>query len=386
MSLDAGREFQQCEHLTASMRSDFIVALPPSSRHGGDGVCASDWPGRLERFGASALTRSAGDWIEQALPVQGIARLRAGLQSQPYSRHRHDTYSISVTRSGVQEFDYRGSVHRSLPGQVVVLHPDELHDGRPGTEAGFVYFGLHLDPARVFEAACGEIGEASLPFVANPVMTDPALASVILGACDGPLEPLHADELIQAVSHSLLRNGRLRSNRARRRAVSDKVVGRAREFLEENCTRVVNAAELEAACGETRFTVGAQFRLRFGTSPYRFLLMRRLDRVRSRLGGPCDLADLAQEFGFADQAHMTRAFKAAFGTTPSTFMRLCSAGFATELRDGCRHEDTVSSTDCNDLQVARSGAGTAWMPRRERERAEPSDPRGEHADTKSRRS
>jgi AraC-like DNA-binding protein len=298
------------------MRSDFIVALPPSSRHGADRVCASGLPGGLER---------SGDWIEQAPAVQGIARLRAGLKSQPYSRHRHDTYSISVTRAGVQEFDYRGSVHRSLPGQVVVLHPDEMHDGRPGTDAGFVYFGLHLDPAQVFEAACSEIGEASLPFVANPVMTDPALASVILGAFDGPLEPLHADELLQAVSHSLLRNGRLRRNSAKRRAVSEKVVGCAREFLEQNCTRVVSAAELEAACGETRFTVGAQFKLRFGTSPYRFLLMRRLDRVRSRLASPCDLADLAQEAGFADQAHMTRAFKSAFGTTPSTFMRLCGA-------------------------------------------------------------
>lgn len=301
------------------MRSDFIVALPPSSRHDGDRVCASGLPARLER---------SGDWIEQALPVQGIARLRAGLKSRPYSRHRHDTYSISVTRRGVQEFDYRGSVHRSLPGQVVVLHPDEPHDGRPGTDAGFIYFGLHLDPAQVFEAACGEIGEASLPFVANPVITDPALASVILGVFDGPLEPLHADELIQAVSQSLLRNGRLRGNDAKRRAVSDKVVGRAREFLQENCTRVVTAAELEAACGETRFTVGAQFKRRFGTSPYRFLLMRRLDRVRSRLGSSCDLADLAQEVGFADQAHMTRAFKSAFGTTPSTFIRLCGGGLA----------------------------------------------------------
>jgi AraC-like DNA-binding protein len=310
---------EECEHLIASMRSDFIVALPPSSRHGADRVCASGLPGRLER---------SGDWIEQAPPARGVARLRAGLKFQPYSRHRHDTYSISVTRSGVQEFDYRGSVHRSLPGQVVVLHPDELHDGRPGTDAGFVYFGLHLDPAQVFEAACGEIGGASLPFVANPVLTDPALASVILSAFNGPLEPLHADELMQAVSHSLLRNGRFRSSSAKRRAVSDKVVGRAREYLEENCTRVVSAAELEAACGETRFTVGAQFKLRFGTSPYRFLLMRRLDRVRSRLRSSCDLAHLAQEVGFADQAHMTRAFKSAFGTTPSTFMRLCGAGFA----------------------------------------------------------
>src|SRR5262249_34924136 len=106
MSLSARRELEECEHLIASMRTDFIVSLPPSSRHRADHVCASGLPGRLER---------SGDWIEQAPPVQGITRLRAGLKSQPYSRHRHDTYSISVTRSGVQEFDYRGAVHRSLP-------------------------------------------------------------------------------------------------------------------------------------------------------------------------------------------------------------------------------------------------------------------------------
>jgi AraC-like DNA-binding protein len=309
------------------MPSDFIVAQTAPGQPNADRVCASDLPGRLERSSASALTESPGDWIAEAPPVQGIARLRAGLKSQGYSRHRHDTYSISVTQSGVQEFDYRGSVHRSLPGQVVVLHPDEPHDGRPGTDAGFIYLGLHLDPAQVFEAVCGEVGKASLPFVANPIMTDLALASDIISAFDGPLEPLHADALIQTISHSLLRNGHSRASSAKRRAVSDKVVGRAREFLEENCTRVVSAAELEAACGETRFTVGEQFKRRFGTSPYRFLLMRRLDRVRSRLQSECNLADLAQELGFADQAHMTRAFKSAFGATPSSFMRLCGVGF-----------------------------------------------------------
>jgi AraC-like DNA-binding protein len=307
------------------MPSDFIAPQTAPLQHSADRVCASGLPGRLERSSAPGFTGFPGDWIEEAPPVQGIARLRAGLKSQPYVRHRHDTYSISVTRCGVQEFDYRGSVHRSLPGQVVVLHPDEPHDGRPGTDAGFIYFGLHLDPAQVFEAC---MRKASLPFVANPVITDSALASVILSVFDGPLEPLHADELIQAVSHSLLRNGHLRIGSAKRRAVSDKVIGRAREFLEENCTRVVSAAELETACGETRFTVGEQFKRRFGTSPYRFLLMRRLDRVRSRLRNSCDLADLAQEVGFADQAHMTRAFKSAFGTTPSSFMRLRGAGFA----------------------------------------------------------
>ncbi len=310
------------------MPSDFIVAQTPPPPRNADAVCASDLTARLERFSAYAVSELAGDWIVEAPPVQGIARLRAGLTSQSYSRHRHDTYTISVTQRGVQEFDYRGSVHRSLPGQVVVLHPDELHDGRPGTDAGFIYLGLHVDPAQVYEVACGGAGKALLPFVANPILSEPALASDILSAFDGPLEPLHADALIQTVGHSLMRNAHVLGSRARRRSVSDKVIGRAREFLEENCTRVVSAEELESACGETRFIVGEQFKRRFGTSPYRFLLMRRLDRVRSRLRSPCNLANLSLEAGFADQAHMTRAFKSAFGISPSAFMHLCGTGFS----------------------------------------------------------
>ena len=65
----------------------------------------------------------------------------------------------------------------------------------------------------------------------------------------------------------------------------------------------------------------AQFKRRYGTSPYRFLLMRRLEHVRARLSSaePPPLAALAAEAGFADQAHMGRVFKAAYGLPPRRF-------------------------------------------------------------------
>jgi AraC-like DNA-binding protein/quercetin dioxygenase-like cupin family protein len=309
------------------MDSDCNVAEPAGYCRA-NRTCARALHGCIERSGACASEPArAGDWIAEAPPVRGVSRLWAGLKAQPYSRHRHDTYTVAVTESGVQEFDYRGSVHRSLPGQVVVLHPDEPHDGRPATDAGFTYLGVHLDPARVFEATCAEAGAgASLPFVANPIMTDPALADAVVNAFGGPLEPLHADELIQFVSRSLMRNAHASRSRSKRRDLDARVLERAREFLNDNCARVVDAGELEAACGETRFTVGEQFKRRFGTSPYRFLLMRRLEHVRSQLHGSCDLADLALQAGFADQAHMTRTFKSAFGTTPAAFAQLCRTG------------------------------------------------------------
>jgi AraC-like DNA-binding protein len=62
--------------------------------------------------------------------------------------------------------------------------------------------------------------------------------------------------------------------------------------------------------------VARQFRACLGTSPYRYLVMRRLDRVRALVRDGEPLADAAAACGFADQSHMTRHFKRAYGLTP----------------------------------------------------------------------
>jgi AraC-like DNA-binding protein len=53
--------------------------------------------------------------------------------------------------------------------------------------------------------------------------------------------------------------------------------------------------------------------------------MRRLDVARGWLGEARPLAETAVEAGFADQAHFSRTFKAAFGMTPGRYVRLCAA-------------------------------------------------------------
>ncbi len=87
-------------------------------------------------------------------------------------------------------------------------------------------------------------------------------------------------------------------------------------------SRVVRSSELEAATGLTRYDLARQFRAAFGTSPYRYSLMRRLDCARAQLRSRRSLADVALAAGFADQAHLTRQFKAAFGITPARYRAL----------------------------------------------------------------
>ena len=97
---------------------------------------------------------------------------------------------------------------------------------------------------------------------------------------------------------------------------------RAREFLDAEKTRVVRSAELEAVTGLTRYDLARQFRVMYGTSPYRYLLMRRLDCAREQIARGRPLSAVAVDVGFADQAHFARMFKATFGLTPARYRAL----------------------------------------------------------------
>jgi AraC-like DNA-binding protein len=53
--------------------------------------------------------------------------------------------------------------------------------------------------------------------------------------------------------------------------------------------------------------------------------MRRLNVARGWLRDARPLAETALKAGFADQAHFTRTFKAAFGLTPGRYVKLSAA-------------------------------------------------------------
>ena len=113
---------------------------------------------------------------------------------------------------------------------------------------------------------------------------------------------------------------------ATRPAVSRRVdvpaVERARQFLDAERARVVHSTELESLTGLTRYDLARQFRIMLGTSPHRYLLMRRLALARDGIHRGRPLVEVASDAGFADQAHFTRVFKSAFGLTPARYRAL----------------------------------------------------------------
>jgi len=277
------------------------------------------------------LERSCGpgrsDWLRRRELSDGVQALEAWFTGLGYDTHRHDTYAIGLTDVGVQAFDYRGAARVALPGQVVVLHPDETHDGRAGTPEGFGYRIVYVAPARIHAAARAIRGRpCALPFVRESVAVNPALAAAIEAAFREDPEPLAVDGLVFRLAEALLDADPSSAGSAAPARLDVRALARARQLLDAETTRVIRSTELEAITALTRYDLARQFRAAFGTSPYRYSLMRRLDSARAQLERNRSLADVALAAGFADQAHLTRKFKAAFGVSPARYRRLEASG------------------------------------------------------------
>lgn len=261
------------------------------------------------------MPSSAENWIVEA--PGDIQRIEACLSGVAYAPHRHDTYTIGITLSGIQSFTYRGARRASYPGQIVILHPDEMHDGRAGDDEAFRYRAAYISPADIQEALNGQ----ALPFVEGGVSTDAGLHRAAVALLEDFQRPLSRLEYQDAL-HDLA----LALQAAAGCAVAIKRANReacalARDYMEASLSRGFSLEDLERVTGQCRWQLSRDFRALFGTSPYRYLTLRRLDRARQMLRDGRAIVEVALACGFSDQSHFGRAFKQAYGLTPKAWLR-----------------------------------------------------------------
>ncbi|MCM5704247.1 AraC family transcriptional regulator [Larsenimonas salina] len=264
----------------------------------------------------------SADWFRLA-PTERLERLEARFQGHAFSPHRHDTYAIGITLEGVQSFHYRRSHCHSLPGTVIVLHPDELHDGHAGCSEGFLYRMLYVKPALMQAMLKGR----PLPFLTGGLSTDARLVRTVrtllldMDHAPGALE--ETDGLFD-LTMALADNSDAGPTKGRH-ALDHLAAERARQYLDDNLLHGATLETLEMISGRERWSLSRDFRTLYGTSPYRYLTLRRLDDTKRRIAGGASLTDAALTSGFADQSHMSRAFKRAYGVTPARWRALTTA-------------------------------------------------------------
>ncbi len=241
-----------------------------------------------------------------------VHRLEAFFNGNAYAPHRHDTYAIGITMQGVQCFDYRGETRNALPGNVVVLHPDEVHDGRAGTKAGFRYRTLYIEPSLIQSV----LGGKPLPFIKDGISLDPRLYAVVLPLLENLDRPLETLECQDAVYDLAMVMDQITNDQKPLKRHASQAAELARQFIHDHMDEEITLDVLESISDCDRWELSRNFRAMFGTSPYRYLVMRRLDKARMMMISGNSIAQTAIACTFSDQSHFTRHFKKAYGLTP----------------------------------------------------------------------
>lgn len=262
----------------------------------------------------------SNNWFKKA--PGSLPRYEVHLSDIAYSPHRHESYTIALTIKGVQTFQYRGEKYSSIPGQVIVLHPDEIHDGQAGTDEGFTYRSLHLQP-ELMQTACGQ---SSLPFLEAGVYSDPALKDVthtLLQDIDNELSDLGYHDAIQQLADAFMRlSGQIK---IKRRTNNTKAVQQAKDYIHNHLSHEVSMDDLESFTQHDRWQLARDFREVTATSPYRYLIYQRIKQASQHLLHGHKVADTACEFGFSDQSHFHRHFKQILGLTPKQWCTMNQA-------------------------------------------------------------
>jgi AraC-like DNA-binding protein len=270
------------------------------------------------------MRRSAEISRYTVFPNLGVELLQARFRTHRYSRHSHDAYAIGVTLEGVQSFRCRGALRNGLPGSILSINPDEMHDGHSGTSDGYAYCMFYVAPHKVAAALedAHERAVAPAAFV-SPLLHDDAVArkavrfrDVLCRPADGLEQETACHELLWSLFARHIETG---TRPTGSRAVPEERLRRVRDFLHANLQVSSSLRELSAIAGMSRFRLNSSFRQAFGLPPHAYLTRLRVMAARTLIEAGEPLAQVAPAVGFVDQSHLTRQFKAWFGVTPSEF-------------------------------------------------------------------
>ena len=287
------------------------------------------------------LTHTRTDWAHfQPGAGAGMTLLQAHFTAHAFERHSHPTYAVGITHTGVQTFQCRGARHASQRGDVILFNPDEPHDGSRGTDEGFGYSMLYLEPAVLQAWRDGAAGTRVATYFRQPLAHDPRAAQALhqaLAAATQPQEQLRAEALASAALIGLLRRyGEQADGASDCLDAGRDRMEQARDYIATYFAEDLTVERLAREVGLSRVHLSRAFAKRFGVPPHVYLNVVRLRRAQTALLAGQPLAQVALAAGFADQSHFNRRFKGSFGLSPGAWLGQMARGHGPAVRPALR--------------------------------------------------
>ena len=252
-------------------------------------------------------------------PSQDISLIRAQYQEFAFQRHYHLDFHIGLITQGQQKFVYKGTSHHAGAGQVVMMPPDELHDGHSELESGYQVSVFSVSPQWLSDLADQREHGHTLSF-SELILSDQA---TFLQLCN-----LHALLINQNISQlaqdclpyegfSTIVDRYVKFGSKSQVQLGIQSIHTLKEYLMANLDQPVRLEQLSDLCDLTTTQFQRHFKNKMGITPYAWLSRLRMEQGMRLIKSGVSGTEVAHQVGFYDQAHFSKAFKTAFGVSPS---------------------------------------------------------------------
>lgn len=269
-------------------------------------------PGGCEYLATRVL---AGRW-------DGVELCRAAYLRHRFPVHAHPEVHVALIERGRYDFRLDGRRHVAEAGDLLLFAPDRAHDGGAADAAGYAYRQVLIPPAVWDRVATEEAGRPDLP--RSPVLPGEPAGRLLHGlfTADAAADPMLLDAALARLIAGLGAGDR---GGVPPYPATPGMVRRAVETMRARFAEPLTLADLAAAAGTSRFALSRAFRRVYGVGLHEWLMDLRLRHARRCLAVGMAAADAAAASGFADQSHLIRRFKRAYGVTPGGFGAACTS-------------------------------------------------------------
>ena len=261
--------------------------------------------------------------IHRPVGASGVETMMAHYVRFAFKPHAHEEYVLGLIVSGIHDVWCRGVRRAAGRGTVVTMNPGDIHHGGAGGASGWVQRMVYVTETTMRQVVedAGDRFTHRLPRFDEAFREDDETSSR-LATAHGAIHhesfrlarDVHLSDLIGILV------GRYASEPLRgSREPGPARLHRARDYLRAHVEDDVALAQVATVVGlRERQTINL-FNKHLGLPPHAYHLTLKINAVKRRLRAGLPIAECAATFGFADQSHMTRTFRAIVGTTPKAY-------------------------------------------------------------------
>jgi AraC-like DNA-binding protein len=244
--------------------------------------------------------------------------------STPPRQHLAQKYHLVSGQSGTVHFQSR-SAHVSgqvVDGALLIIEPGETWSCQ-AKDATF--HRLSLDPAWLQQFAAELFhGESPWPHFPSHPLFDPSLSRAMRDLAirsQAPASRLQQEEMLLHLLASLLFSHAQNARALPQPNWEQPAIKQAKEYLDAYYTEEVKLQDLANVAYLSPFHLARLFHQAVGLPPHAYQMQLRLARAKTLLVQGYDVAYVASETGFFDQAHFTQQFKRYFLMTPGSYRK-----------------------------------------------------------------